>query len=210
MVDKRVERSRLLRLTIAFGGMAVVANLTGCVSHPVTFQDASYSTGARHHAATVVAVIDQQTLTQKVRVKSWMTGIAHNWEAEPGDMLKQVADIELPQMFSAYEFSVRDRAPPGTGPGIVLALIVPSYDFADFRAKVVVHANAKARNGALLFEKSYRADGASQGGKMFWAGAFGMKSAIRQSSLDAYKQIFAQMRVDLERGLIDQQLTATR
>jgi hypothetical protein len=32
---------------------------------------------------------------------------------------------------------------------------------------------------------------------MFWGGAFGMKSAIRQSSLDAYKKIFAQLRADL-------------
>ncbi len=49
-----------------------------------------------------------------------------------------------------------------------------------------------------LFEKTYRAEGVRQGEKMFWAGAFGMKSAVRQSSLDAYKQIFAQLRGDLE------------
>lgn len=33
---------------------------------------------------------------------------------------------------------------------------------------------------------------------MFWGGAFAMKSAIRQSLLDAYKKIFAQLRTDLE------------
>ena len=32
---------------------------------------------------------------------------------------------------------------------------------------------------------------------MFWGGAFGMKSAIRQSSRDAYKKIFAELRADL-------------
>ena len=32
---------------------------------------------------------------------------------------------------------------------------------------------------------------------MFWAGAFGMKSAIRQSSLDAYKKIFIRLRKDI-------------
>jgi hypothetical protein len=49
-----------------------------------------------------------------------------------------------------------------------------------------------------LFEKTYAGQGDTQGGKMFWGGAFAMKSAIRQSSLDAYKQIFAKLREDLD------------
>jgi hypothetical protein len=32
---------------------------------------------------------------------------------------------------------------------------------------------------------------------MFWGGAFGMKSAMRQSSLDAYKKVFVELRADL-------------
>jgi hypothetical protein len=32
---------------------------------------------------------------------------------------------------------------------------------------------------------------------MFWGGAFAMKSAIRQSSFDAFKQVFDQLRPDL-------------
>ena len=201
----RRSQHRIVHLAIL---IVLTLGTTGCITHPVTFQNASYATGASHQAATVVAVIDQETLARKVRIKSWMTGIANNWEAEPGDMLKQVADIELPQMFSAYEFSVRDRAPPGNGLGMVLALSIPNYDFADFHAIIVVNAISKARDGRLLFEKSYRAEGASQGGKMFWGGAFGMKSAIRQSSLDAYRQIFTQLRGDLDRALADPQVTA--
>ena len=37
----------------------------------------------------------------------------------------------------------------------------------------------------LIFDKSYRGEGDTQGGKMFWGGAFAMKSAIRQSSFEA-------------------------
>ena len=32
---------------------------------------------------------------------------------------------------------------------------------------------------------------------MFWGGAFAMKSAMRQSSFDAYKKVFAELRSDL-------------
>jgi hypothetical protein len=64
-----------------------------------------------------------------------------------------------------------------------------------------VSAEAYGAGRKLLLKKTYSAEGASQGSKMFWAGAFGMKSAIRQSSLDAYKKVFAQLREDLEQAL---------
>jgi hypothetical protein len=38
-------------------------------------------------------------------------------------------------------------------------------------------------------EKTYYKTGISQGGKMFWAGAFGMKNAIQQSTKSAIDQI---------------------
>lgn len=190
---KTIYLKRLLAIAITMSALAAA----GC-SHQVTFQDAHYVTGAKRQAASVVAVIDQDTLNNKVAIRSFMTGIAHSWEAQPGDMLKQVADIELPQMFANCEFSTQNKEPAGGGAGLVLDFSIPSYVFEDFHAMVKVNVIAKARGDRLLFEKTYDAEGVTQGKKTFWAGAFGMKSAIRQSSLDAYKQIFAQLRKDLE------------
>ena len=45
--------------------------------------------------------------------------------------------------------------------------------------------------------KTYQADGVTQGGKMFWAGVFGMKNAIQQSTKDAVDKILAGMLMDL-------------
>jgi hypothetical protein len=81
-----------------------------------------------------------------------------------------------------------------------LELSVPSYDFADFHATLTLHAVMYSAGKNKLFEKSYTANGVRQGAKMFWGGAFGMKSAIRQSSLDAFKQVFAQLRPDIEKA----------
>jgi hypothetical protein len=181
--------------------LALAIAMTGCMSHRVTFQDVKYATDARKNNAAVVAVIDQDTLTRKVVIHSWTTGIANNWETEPGDMLKQVADIELPQMFSNYQFSTKDQAPAGSGPGLVLGLSLPEYKFENYHATITVNAICKARDGHLLFEKAYSGSGSVQAGKMFFAGAFGMKSAVRQSSLAAYKQIFTELRADVQKAL---------
>lgn len=94
--------------------MLVAIAATGC-AHQVSFQDAKYETGAKQQAASVVAVIDQATLENKVAIRSFMTGIANSWEVQPGDMLKQVVDIELPQMFANYEFSKPTKSRAGMG-----------------------------------------------------------------------------------------------
>lgn len=184
-------------------GLALATLLlsAGC-AHQVTFdKPAPYTIAAPKQAGTVTAVIDRKTLTAKVPIRAFMTGIAHTWEAEPGDMLKQVADIELPQMFDRYDFAHEYREPGGGAKSIVLELGVPSYRFEEFRAWVTVSATAYGRGRRPLMQKTYSAEGETQGAKMFWGGAFGMKSAIRQSSLDAYKKIFEQMRGDLAGAL---------
>lgn len=189
--------SRGFRKVRALFAMLTAIAATGC-AHQVSFEDASYQTGAKQQAASVVAVIDKATLENTVAIRSFMTGVANSWEVQPGDMLKQVIDIELPQMFANYEFSTTEKQPSGSGPGMILGFKIPNYAFADFHANISVHVVAKDRNGAQLFEKTYEGQGDTQGGKMFWGGAFAMKSAIRQSSLDAYKQIFVKLREDLD------------
>jgi hypothetical protein len=171
----------------------------GACAHQVTFEAPEpYAIGVARQNAGVTAVIDRETLERRVPIQSFMTGIANTWEAQPGDMLKQVADMELPQMFTAYDYAPAYKEPAAAGNWLVLALSIPSYEFSDFRAKVSVHAVVYERGQKELIRKTYAAEGESQGGKMFWAGAFGMKSAIRQSSFDAYKRIFADLRGDLQ------------
>ena len=183
--------------TIHAGLAALMLLGAGC-AHQVTFdRPEEYRIAGSRQEAAVTVVIDRSTLTNKVAIRSIMTGAAHSWEVEPGDMLKQVADIELPQMFSRYEL-VNAYVEPAPGPRwVVLELTIPSYQFEDFHAKVSVTATMYDRGRRLLMQKTYTAEGETQGAKMFWAGAFGMKSAIRQSSLDAYKKVFASLRSDL-------------
>ena len=176
--------------------------LTGCVAHhAIAFEDTHYAIDAKKQNTSIIAVIDQQTLNQKVSIRSFMVGAGHSWDAEPGQMLKQVADIELPQMFEHYEFASDYQESNSPGQRIILKMQVPDYQFKNFKATITVQAIASTSKGEKLFTKTYTAAGDTQGAKMYWGGPFAMKSAVRQSSLEAYKKIFEQIRGDLAKAM---------
>lgn len=182
-------------------GMLLLLLATGC-HHDIRFEEVAYSTGSKQYDAGLVTVISSQTLGQVVTIKSWATGIANSWDARPGEMLRQIADVEFPQMVKSYRLSTQYDEPKEGAARLTVELSVPHYAFSDFHTTVVVQARVYRPGHALAFEKSYREEGDSQGGKMVGAGAFGMKSAVRQSSFDAYKKVFAKLRADLT-GILD-------
>lgn len=170
--------------------------LAGC-HHDIRFEDIAYSTGSKQYDAGLVAVIAPSTIGRVVSIKSWATGIANTWDARPGEMLRQVADVEFPQMFKYYKAASQYEEPQQGEPRLTVELSISHYAFSDFHATVVVQARAFRAGRALLFDRSYREEGGGEGGKMVVTGAFGMKSAVRQSSFDAYKKMFAKLRADL-------------
>lgn len=174
--------------------------LSGC-AHPIAFQDLHYSVPVNKHDVAVVVVIDKSTLDNVVSIRSFTTGIAQRWDAHPGEMLKQIADIEFPQMFNKYQQENSFIVPPWKDETFYLVLTIPDYQFKNFHAYFTVKLEVYNEEKSLLLEKTYKEEGVSQGSKMFWAGAFGMKSAVRQSSLDALKKIFNQIRPDLIKQL---------
>ncbi len=182
-------------------GLATLA-LVSC-AHQIQFQDLTYNINEQKHNAAITAVIDEETLAKVVTIRSFATGIANRWEAKPGIMLKQVADIELPQMFTDYTTSSTYGKPEQGNNRYTLVLSVPNYHFSDWRATYTVEAVLYGPDKNELFDRTYIEEGASQKAKMVNAGAFGMKSAVRQSSLGALKRIFERLRMDLDRNLTE-------
>lgn len=170
--------------------------LSGC-AHSISFQDLQYDISSNRYDESVITVIDSDTLDSTVSIRSLTTGIAHSWDARPGQMLKQITDIELPQMFKKYKFSESIIFASQENRGLTLVMTIPEYQFRDFHAFFTVNLVVYTQNKEKVLERRYREKGSAQGGKMFWAGAFGMKSAVRQSSLAALKKIFQQIRSDL-------------
>lgn len=184
------------RLWIARLLIVVTVMLSGCIHHEIVFEDLSYDINATKQDARMVAIIDQDNLGKIVPVRAVITGIAQSWDVQPGEMLKQVADVELPQMFTRYEsVSTYTERNPVEHP-LILKLAVPVYKFENFHAMIAVRAIATAGD-KVLFDRTYSADGATQVSLMIWGMAYTMKYAIRLSSLDAYQKIFTDIRGDL-------------
>jgi hypothetical protein len=186
-------------VALAVGGAACT------IHHEVQLQEKDaawhYSVESQKHDAGLVAVIDGDTLERVTSIRSLMAGGANAWDARPGRMLRQVADIELPQMFQHYAAARTYEEPSEGDPRFTLVLTVMSYAFADMHASLTVHGSTYGRGKQLLFERDYQGTGKRQAGKVFWGGAFAMKSAIRQSTLDAYQQVLAEIRADLDHAI---------
>lgn len=197
MDDKRRLAQNLKKWSSIALGVFVLLLATGC-HYDIRFEDVAYSTGSKQHDAGLVAVISPDTVGQVVSIKSWATGIANTWDARPGAMLQQIAEVEFPPMFRHYQTASEYDEPKEGATRLIVDLSITHYAFHDFHTTVAVQARVFKPGRSLLSEKSYREEGESQGGKMVGAGAFGMKSAVRQSSFDAYKKVFAKLRGDLE------------
>lgn len=177
------------------GATFLVFYLTAC-THSIAFHELHYDLQNNKNKENIIVVINKNTIEKTVSIRSATTGIIHQWDAKPGEMLKQVADIEFPQLYNDYIYSSSMIEPPWKENTIQLWMTIPEYEFKNHHAHFTIKIAIYDEN-SKLFEKKYKEEGITQGAKMFWAGAFGMKSAIRQSSLDALKKIFKQMRTDL-------------
>jgi hypothetical protein len=196
MTDNTMSINRLSASLSVVTGLFIVLLATGC-HYDIRFEDINYSTQSRLYDAGLVTVIDPETQAKVVTIKSWATGIANSWDARPGEMLRQISDIEFPQMFKYYQLSPAYEEPQEGTNRLTMELSIAHYAFSDFHTTVVIQARVFRPGKALVFDRSYREEGDSQGGKMVGAGAFGMKSAVRQSSFDAYKKAFARIRADM-------------
>lgn len=172
--------------------------LSGCaITHEVGFHELNYSVSEKQLNKSAVAIISRNTLEKKVPVRAFATGYGHIWEIQPGLMLETVADIELRQLFSEYK-RMETRSSEGE---LILVLTIPEYNFKNYHAYFTVNLAMSNKNGKALLNKDYKEEGSAQAGKMLFAGAFGMKSSIRQSSLNALKKIFENMRADIRESI---------
>lgn len=122
-----------------------------------------------------------------------MTGYANLWVVEFGKMLDDTLKAEDVQ--EAFGGLQKLSDPAAAAPSL-LVFDLETYTFEDFGAHVALNVSL-TRGGDVVFKNTYVEDGKSQGGKMFWGGAFAQKNAVQQSTKLALDQILHRLIADL-------------
>ncbi len=137
--------------------------------------------------------LTSNTQKHSYEFRAAMTGIGNLWIVEFGKMLDDtLMSTDVQKAFGALQ-KVSDVSGDSRG---LLIFDLQSYTFEGFGAHISLKISL-SRLGQVVFSKTYTQDGKTQGGKMFWAGAFGQRNAVQQSTKLALDEILRQLILDL-------------
>ena len=169
---------------------------SGC-SYKVVNQQPSYSTGGQRVDEYAHVVVETSSRNYSYSVRSMRASLLNRWDIQAGEMFMQTLDVELPQFFRRYDLSLREQWPLDNEKTLSVIFKLEDYKFGGSRAQVVIHVLALDENQKVLLNRKYEEMGEGYGGRIFWGGAFAMKSAVRLSTVDAYKKAMVLIRKDL-------------
>jgi len=138
-------------------------------------------------------ILTQNTIDHNYKFRSAMVGSAHVWVVKFGEMLEKT--LESKDVKDAFTKLSKVTSKVGKDT-IVIKYDLIDYKFKGFEARVKLKISV-LKNDSIVFEKEYYEKGISQGGKMFFAGSFGMKNAIQQSTKSAIDKIFNKFLLDI-------------
>jgi hypothetical protein len=182
---------RLLNLR----GLVILATLvitTGCsITHPVMDDYGQYLANNGNPGQFQSVRTGEQyylpaaTQNHRYEFRSAMVGQANLWVVEFGKALD--ATMRSKDVIDAFG-TMKKATVESQEISNTIVFDLQKYSFEEFGAHVVLKISVKNAKGEV-FSKTYTSHGKTQGGKMFWSGAFGMKNAIQQSTKMAVDEI---------------------
>lgn len=165
--------------------------LSGCsIKHPVAKDYPQYlaknkgSVTLPKSALEASYQLDASTASHRYEFRAATVGYAHLWIVEFGQML----DATLASDDVQASFGKLDKLNDTQQHAAVLRFNLQNYEFKDHMAHVSLNISLE-KNGQTVLNKTYHAQGKSQGGKMFFGGPFAMKNATQQSTKYALDEI---------------------
>jgi len=166
--------------------------ILGCsIKHPVADDYKQYlknNTGERplvKQGYQADYTLSEKTINHHYEFRSGLTGYANLWIIDFGKLLEDT--LESKDVQRAF-ISFKKKQDHNASKGILIEYNLISYEFKNLEARVELEVTLY-NNSKFIFSKAYQEKGVSQGGKMFWGGAFGMKNAIQQSTKSAIDKI---------------------
>ena len=188
--------------------LAAVVLTTGCsINHPIAEDYNQYlvnNEGANILSKTEIEAdyyINEETITHRYEFRAATVGYAHIWIVEFGKILDEtLKSRNVQNAFGRLEESTGKSI----GDGNLISFTLENYEFKDYHAYITL--NIVLSNGAnVVLDKTYYAEGRSQGGKMFWGGPFAMKNATQQSTKLALDKILSDFIHDINVKLTEAQ-----
>lgn len=177
------------------GGVILLLSLaSGCAYHVAFKMPDSYQ-----YETTIplqAAFYMNETLKGKMyHGRAWSSGIANRWDVPIGDAVHKYAISYLPGGFASFsEINSLDEETP-------YDLLVKVDDINYYMKGQAAHCDLtfviENSSGGEVFSKKYHADGPSGYGRVFAAGAWAQKSAIRQSTHVVMENIFKELMDDI-------------
>lgn len=180
--------------------VAAAAIVSGCsVKHDVVRDYPQYlanNQGQARLPTTAAAseyLVTPATEAHHYEFRSGMAGYANVWVVEFGRLLDDTLQShDVQAAFGRLQKVADARDDAG-----LLVFDLQSYTYTDLGAHVSLKVTYR-KDGRDVFSRTYQADGRTQGGKMFWGGAFAMKNAVQQSTKLALDTILRQLIIDLD------------
>jgi hypothetical protein len=158
------------------------ATLTGCtIKHPIAADYGVYlnnnlgESDLPRASSPASYQLSPATQSHHYEFRSAVVGHANLWVVNFGEILDTtLRSADVQQAFGKLEAGNSNENP-------LLTFELQEYRFADFRAYLTLKISV-ANGENQVFDKTYKVEGKSQGGKMFWGGALAMKNAVQQST----------------------------
>ncbi|MFH2044324.1 MAG: hypothetical protein ABIK92_04170 [Pseudomonadota bacterium] len=163
--------------------LSMLLVFTGCFNHYIAKDYQQYlinNEGNNSFPKTSLEAqykLTENTKTHSYKFRAASAGLAHAWIVEFGKVLEDT--LESRDVQNAFGKLVKASGDNTQGNLLVFDLI--EYRFENFRTFVTLKIT-RIDNSKTVSEKTYTAEGKSQGGKVFLGGVFTMKNAVDQST----------------------------
>lgn len=183
--------------TLLTSAIAIMVLTTGCsINHPVEidYDDhlVQYGSETTLPQSPLEAgyLIGEDTANHRYQFRAATVGYAHVWIVEFGKILDKTINADYVQSaFGKFEKGE-------TQSGILIEFELESYEFRNYRAYTALNIKV-LKSGSEVHNKTYRAEGGSQGGQMWVAGPFGMKNATLKSTKQSIDKILEEFINDI-------------
>jgi len=181
--------------------MVVGLAASGCTIHHLVADDypeyLSKNVGSSELPKTKLQsnyAMTEETESNRYEFRAFVSGYANLWVVEFGKILDQT--LQSQDVQNAFGRLTKSALGANGASGNLLLFELVRYEFTDFGAHVELKISLR-KNGTVVLNKTYQADGRTQGHKMFWGGAFSTKNAIQQSTKAAIDDILRNLILDI-------------